>query len=140
MSGGKLAGRRARASIASGLAVIALATFVSACGPDQDSKLANAAITVGMAAAAMPIHQAITGCVTQCGYGTGCDEETGTCKSLEELAKKRKAKTPLVAGDPNQSPAEPMPFAFDESCGGMCLSDERCVMYRGDLECVLRQR
>jgi hypothetical protein len=113
-------------------------TLIAACGSGSQAsnKMVNAAIDVGIAAAAMPIHQAIYGCVTACAYGTGCDEATGTCVDLEELAKQQRNKQARVAGDPNQPPQPPLLGAYDEDCGGMCMSDERCVMYRGDLECV----
>ncbi len=35
-----------------------------------------------------------------------------------------------------RSPTDDPPF--DDSCAGMCLSTETCVVYRGDLDCVPR--
>lgn len=122
--------------LAIGCALLGLAAGCG--GPDAGGKAAQAVVNAGMAAAAMPLHQAITGCLTQCGYGTGCDEATGTCVDLEELAKQRRANPPKVAGDPNQPPPPAIPFAYDDSCAGMCMSDERCVMLRGELDCVPR--
>jgi hypothetical protein len=128
---------RSRARGVHAVILASIAALLSACGgTDAPNKAVNAALNVGIAAAAMPIHQAVYGCVTSCAYGTGCDEATGTCVPLEELAKQQRAKTALVAGDPNQPPQPPIFGSFDEQCAGMCMSDERCVMIRGDLDCV----
>lgn len=107
-------------------------------GADASAKTMHAVINAGTAVAAMPIHQAITGCVTQCGYGTGCDEQTGLCVSLEELAKQGRAKPATASTDPAPATAVSQDLPFDDTCAGLCLSDERCVMYRGELDCVRR--
>ena len=100
-----------------------------------------AAVEVGAAAA----NRGLTGCYTTCGFGTICDEETGLCVPQGECVSAgvrgrgadcgKTAKYLEATATTNVTPASEL---FDDSCAGFCLSSEKCVVFRGDLDCVAK--
>jgi hypothetical protein len=101
------------------------------------------AATTALAVAGAAINRATYGCYTPCGYGTVCDPNSGTCVARSDCGPTdpgcTRSEAYLEATAPDAGPAPPASSsAIDESCAGFCLSTERCVVYRGDLDCVPR--
>ena len=118
------------------------------------SPAANAAIVVAANIAAAVALRAATGsCYATCAYGTECDRRTGVCKPVRPEAQAEvdpcaeecaQAEIDAAAGMPPRPDSATQcrckapprePASASDPCGGMCLSDEKCVMRHGDLGC-----
>lgn len=132
------------------IALVTLAVTGASCTKGSGSvgrAVATAATVAAVEVAAAAANRGITGCYTTCGYGTQCDESTGLCVPQGECVSNQLnsngancGKTPeylqatSCTAPAAGAPAEPI----DDSCAGFCLSTEKCVVYRGDLDCVPR--
>jgi hypothetical protein len=138
--------RRAGNGVASS-ALLALVISTISCASGSGAwgnAVAKAATVAAVEVAAAAANRGITGCYVSCGGGTVCNEETGLCVPQAECVstgiRGRGAgcgKTPGYL-DATKAVASPSEAVEDDSCAGFCLSTERCVVYRGDLDCVPR--
>lgn len=107
--------------------------------------VATAATVAALEVAAAAVSKSTSGCYTTCSYGTECNEATGLCEARSDCvgggASATCGKTPEYVQATSGTAPRPTPAAeepIDDSCAGFCLASERCVVYRGDLDCVPR--
>lgn len=118
--------------------VLAVLLGATACAKPVPASVTKVLVAAAVTTTAVAAHRAITGCYVTCSGGRVCDEKSGLCVEAGDCAPHDPdcGKTPgysLATQAPGPE-AEP-----DETCGGYCRSDERCVIrHDGDHRCVAR--
>jgi hypothetical protein len=118
--------------------VLAVLLGATACAKPVPASVTRVLVGAAVTAAAVVAHHAITGCSTSCSSGLVCDEESGRCVQAGRCAPRDPdcGKTPGYSVTTQAAGPEEEP---DQTCGGYCRSDERCVVrHHGDLRCVAR--